>query len=343
MTSRRIEDTTRRQHKLFDLAHKNALEIKPLGLRFRQEGIDPRRQYCNPSLPPLPFGTCDVLASLDEAQRNVLSAMFFGALYRSLADAERRVTRMNMQAADRCFRRWSDQYFVLHQETNEEYDHIHCFASITRTLYGSAEVIDGEPFVFCCDETIRPFSTQLDDAGWGAFYLLHRFIANIALKGIEGFLFYGVDERDADPLAWEINHAHLTDEARHVTTSLELGLGLYEQANAASRDVIRRAMRAIAWLSTEHFFSEGGHANAQGYALAHMALRQAFTHPAFSDVRPDADTLIARWKDWEYPESEGFLAGRRWYARELKRLVDAMEISLPTYSASIEQLKAVWA
>ena len=341
MSATRIEDTARRQNKLFELAHKEALEIKPVGIRFRARGIDPEKPCGEITFLPLPFAQCEVLSALTPAQRNVLSAMFFASVYRSIADAERRVTWMNMRTAERSFKRWSDEYFVLHQETNEEYDHIHCFANIVRTCFGSAEPLGAEPFVFACDEVIRPFSAQLDDAGWGAFYLLHRLVANIALKRGEAFLFHGMKPEDADPLAWEINRAHLSDEARHLTTSMEMGLGLYERAGRRSREIIKAAIRAISWMSIEHIFSTRKDENTHGSALAHMAIRYAFAHPAFATIHQDADGLIARWRDWQYDDSEAFAAGKRWYARELGRVIDALEIKLPTYSESVERMKSL--
>ncbi len=179
----------------------------------------------------------------------------------------------------------------------------------------------------------------VQDLGLGGLWLLIRFVSNVELKQGEAYLFENPEEFPYEPLAYKINQGHLHDEARHYTTSFDIGLALYEAANpeaqAFIRELVRMAMEDYIKGSFLHF-PEMLERSRQGdlctvISLGRQTLDMALCHPEFADKLVNIDALFASWQQMEWrdvlpPFGAGLLTQKRWryVAQQFERIREAM-------------------
>jgi len=342
-----VENIVGRQLRMYERAHHEALELKPLGYEFRARGLDLTKLYANPNFLLLPFEDCPHLSKLTLQQRSRISAAFYGTIYADVADHETRVIVYNLQVSDRVFPRYSDGYMVLFAESDEECDHVTTFRCLWQPTLGDVGGSWREPGPQCyagLDAAFERLGGELCAPGYGALFLLHRFLLNLMLKQTESFMHVnlpgrGYEASDYDPLALQITHAHATDEARHYTTSLQLGLGLFSQASPESRKQVRSLISVFAAsLIRERFAAQP--TRTRHFAQSMEALRVALHAPEFADLGQTTGDLLAFWKreGIEIPQRQEYDDSRRWMARELLRLIDQAELRIPS-SEDFERLQ----
>ncbi|WNG19989.1 diiron oxygenase [Cystobacter fuscus] len=335
-----VDKLLRRQIKLFEHAHRTPIELKGFGLAMKQEGIDKSKLYCNPDFLLLPLRECPQLSKLRPEQLSVLSAYYFARAYSEIATSESVALRYNMEASAAVFPLYSDNYMVLFHETAEEFDHIITFRNVCQALLGRGDVIGGDffPHLKAVPAMLERYRGKLCDNGFGAMYLLMRYILNLALKQLEGFMTAGLDEKVASPLALQIVAGHAEDEARHLTTSLELGLGLFRRATPRSRELISGAMRITMYSMIDKRFS-GDPAATWNFETGLGVLQRALQHPEFADFPLSAEALRDSWasEGITIPAGAEFERSRRWIAGQLHRLAESMELALTPQGEAFER------
>ncbi len=356
MTHIDVEQIVRRQIRLYERAHQDSMELKPLGYAFRRAGVDTTKLYVNPRFILLPFEECPHLNRLSSQQMSRLTAAYYGALYSDAARHETRVIRYNLEIADRVFPRYSDDYMLLFSESDEEFDHVTTFRCVCQTalspsdrrwrgLHSASEEPEvGDPAYQGLDAALDRLGPKLDQSGYGALYLLHRFLLNLMLKQTESFMHRNLGsgpytEDDYSPLALEITRAHETDEARHFTTSLEIGLGLLAQATPEARRLVRNTISMFTASFIAERFAEDPK-KTQIYARTQLALREALRTPEFANFGATAEQLAAFWQraDIAVPQREEYQNSLRWLACEVNRLIERAELRIPQ-SAPLERLR----
>lgn len=327
---------------MYESAHRDALELKPLGYEFRARGVDLTKLYANPRFLLLPFEECPHLSALTRAQLARLTAAFYGTIYADVADHETKVITYNIQVSERVFPRYSEGYMVLFSESDEECDHVTTFRCLWEPTLGAAQETWREPGPHCyagLDAAYERIGHDLCPSGYGALFLLHRFLLNLMLKQTESFMHVNLGQSkwtqdDYDPLAAKITHAHATDEARHYTTSFQLGLGLLERADPASRKQVRRLISLFTASLIEERFAPSP-IQTRHFAQGMHALRVALAYPEFAEFGRTASDLAASWQreGIAVPEHREYVDARRWLARELMRLIDRAELRVPSSPA----------
>ncbi|MBE9200004.1 MULTISPECIES: hypothetical protein [unclassified Nodularia (in: cyanobacteria)] len=394
---------TRIQNRLFEQAHTQSLELKPVAIALNKQGIKAGKLYCNPGMIPLPMLFSEYLRSLNTSQKSILSAAFFANFYKYIANSESQAIVSNMNVSDKLFAPYSDEYMVLHQETNEELDHIWSFRTIHKMVcreigiqdsfdepgffYGSFRPVPqsdwenlntsftfdvdlsktlshlkkGKTFLnqlieqmelqgrnwlyrtlrFMIGDAIRMLPAEIvQENGLGSLWLLYRYMANIELKQAESYLFDDPENFDYDPLAFELNQAHITDEARHYTTSFDLGFELYQKAPPEAQDFIRYAMQKIVEDYINASFTtylEKLDLNNQGIVLTDTrlginSLCMSLQHPEFVNKPVEMNELIHSWRDMSlsWRKIIGPLEQKSWRyrAQQIARLLQALELEL---------------
>lgn len=376
-----IERLTKSQNGLYEHAHSHPCELKFLGIKFSKQGIDGEKLYGNPQMLGLPFGNCKYLDSLTARQRSIISAINFGYLYKIVARSEVIALTANMNAADRVFPQYSDEWMVLFQETQEEMDHIWTFRTIFNSILsqvGATESLNESTFFGGENSPTTPVERQTyrpdkigsvewwstwNDQSWenrmlyhifhnaknipdheipgsaiGALYLLHRYLGNVHLKQMETFLFHNPDNWNYDPVAMEITKAHFTDEARHYTTSYDLGLELFKVSDTSSQNMIKFFLKHLIEGHMRTFyltFAEMVEMGHQGimvtpYLLGLNSLRWALRHPEFQDSQTDINALTQDWQNRQIAKNIGGLQKKRWryVSQQLERLIDSVGIKI---------------
>lgn len=361
---------TKVQNRLFEHAHSEALELKPLAIKFSKQGLGGEKLYVNPRLIALPLGVDSLLSSLNARQISLISAATFALVYRYVACSEDLILTSNMVVAEKVFDRYSDDYMVLYQETEEEYDHIWSFRTIYSAVCRELGVNKNfhEPGFFRGEVGGTPTNTLLDwqykllqfitgdgvrlmspklvrQSGVGAMWLLYRFVANVQLKQTESYLFDDPEKFDYNPLAREITQAHATDEARHYTTSLDIGLDLYQAASPQGKCWVRRMLKMVVESYIRYYFInywEMLDLYLKGIkipAIVHglESLRMAAYHPEFNELAIDPENLVRTWHQLEIGKKTGAIGPvkrKRWRytAKQLERLIQALDLELNTQS-----------
>jgi hypothetical protein len=329
-----------RQRRLFEATHREPTELKSLGYSLRARGLELGKRYCNPELLSLPWRECPHLRAFTSEQVSRVTAAYFANFYAQTATNETYALDFNKQISELVFPIYSEDYMVLFEETDEEYDHIICFSLVNQALLGRTECI-GEakfPAYKLFPDTLRKHSTTLCKPGYGALFLLYRYILNLVLKQTEAYMFAGLSKEDADPLAWGINEGHLHDEARHLTTSIELGSRLFAAASASSRPVIQDAMKLLVCLTIERRFTIDSYRSVS-HELGTAALQLAMAQPEFGSVGVDYPELVRSWRaeGRTMPESEDVGRSKKWLARQIRRLLDAVEVELKMTTPAYQQ------
>jgi hypothetical protein len=334
-----LERLLRLQNKLFENAHKEPIELKSLGLEIGREGIDRHKLACNPDYLLLPFADCKHLKDLSREQMALITATYFATVYSEVASSESLALYYNLAASERAFTPYSDPYMVLFQETDEEYDHILAFRAICCGFVGRGDIIGIDHFRHLCAirELLQRSETRLCGLGFASLYLLLRYVLNLALKQLEGFMCVGLDEAEADCRALEVVHGHSHDEARHLTTSLELGLGLFAQASAESRRVVPGIVRIALYSMIEDRFSRSL-TNVWHHKTSLKVLDTARAlHPELAHL-PSAEELEREWQaaGIAIPSCASFEGSRRWLAEQIRRFVDRLELKLTPRGEAFE-------
>lgn len=335
-----VERLLRIQTRLFENAHKTPTELKTLGLAMRQQGVDTTTLYCNPKFMLLPFSDCPFLSQLAPEQLSVLTAIYFASAYAEIASSETLALRYNMAISEMVFPPYSDQYMILFHETDEEYDHIITFRNVCQALVGRGDVIGVNHFQHLKPvyETFDRYKDRLCPNGFGGMYLLMRYLLNLALKQLEGFMAANMPVGRANSLAMEIIAGHAQDEARHLTTSLELGLGLWERATPQSRELVSTVLRISVYSMIDKRFSSD--LSKVWHHEASMAvLERAIEHPAFADFPATVPDLKASWKNAgiQIENSVEYENSRRWLASQIAHLVDRMALKLTPSGEAFER------
>lgn len=180
---------------------------------------------------------------------------------------------------------------------------------------------------------------EVQALGLGGLWLLIRYIANVELKQGESYLFADQEKFNYEPLAYSINQGHLHDEARHYTTSFDIGLALYQAASPEAQAFIRELTR----MTIEDYikgqfliFPEMLDADKKGILTVTLhfckqTLTMALSHPELSDKQTNIDDLMASWGQMEWPMKlppfgAGLLTQKRWryIAQQYERIRKAM-------------------
>jgi hypothetical protein len=326
-----IDKLLRRQIKLFEHAHRTPIELKGLGISIKHQGIDKAKHYVNVNFLLLPLRECPYLSQLNSEQLSVLSALYFAQAYSEIATSETIALRYNMVASEMVFPLYSDPYMVLFHETAEEFDHIITFRSICQGLVGRGDVIgaDNFPHLKTAPEMFERYKGRLCRDGFASLYLLMRYMLNLALKQLEGFMASGIEESLMAPLAKEVIAGHAEDEGRHLTTSLELGIGLFRRATPKSRELISGLVRLAIYSMIDRRFSSEL-ASTWNFDAGCGVLMKALARPEFAGFPVNVETLRSFWakNGIRIPSSPEFENSRRWLATQLRNLSEKMEMTL---------------
>jgi hypothetical protein len=330
------------QGRLFENAHKQPTELKSLGIQMKTEGMRLETLYCNPSFMLLPLHDCPHLSRLTREQTSALTATYFASAYAEIASSETLALKYNMLVAERVFPKYSDDYMILFEETDEEFDHIITFRSICQALLGRGDVIGVDHFRHLkpAYSTFDRYVDRLCPHGFGALYLLMRYLLNLALKQMEGFMASNLQSERANPIAMEIIRGHARDEARHLTTSLELGLGLLERATPQSRTLVSSVLRISVYSMVDARFS-ADLAAVWHHEAGLAVLARTLEHPAFDGFPVTADALATFWRSEDVPlrSSSEYESSRRWLAGQIARLVERMGLKLTARGESFERYR----
>jgi len=391
------------QNRLFEQAHSHALELKPIAIAMSKQGIQGEKLYSHPGMLPLPVPVCEYLHSFNRRQKAILSATFFANFYKYVANSEYHSLISNMSIAEKVFALYSDEFMILHQETNEEMDHIWSFRTVYQMVcrelgiqssfdepsffYGTVGVIpqsDFEKFEtrFTFDESFNGILSNLQkgksflqkiveetqqrdknftyrvlrfligdamrmlpaekvqESGLGGFTLLYRYMANVELKKSEAYLFDSPEDFDYEPLAVELNQGHLTDEARHYTTSFELGVELYKVAPPEAQDFVRHFLQIIVEDYINASFTtylEKLDLTAQGMLLTDTriglnSLRMSLHHKELADKQVDINQLVDSWRQLspKWRNIIGYMEQKSWQykSQQLERLIKELGLEL---------------
>jgi hypothetical protein len=185
-------------------------------------------------------------------------------------------------------------------------------------------------------------SEKVQENGLGSLWLLYRYIANVELKHGETYLFDSPEKFDYEPLAFELNQGHLKDEARHYTTSFDLGLELYKAAPPEAQDFIRHFLEKV----LENYISaafatywEKLNFWEQGIIFTDLrvglnSLRMSLQHPEFADKQVEINQLFNSWRQMNssWRNVIGSLEQKSWQykSQQLERLIKALELNLNT-------------
>lgn len=183
-------------------------------------------------------------------------------------------------------------------------------------------------------------SSEVQSLGLGGLWLLIRYVSNVELKQAEAYLFEDPENFNYEPIALQINQGHLHDEARHYTTSFDIGLALYEAARPDAQEFIKSlvclAMEDYISGSFLHFpemldlYKKGSTCTIVN--LGRKTLEMALCHPEFAENQANIDDLYASWEEmeWHYvlpPFGPGLLTQKRWryIAQQFERIRSRMK------------------
>lgn len=178
----------------------------------------------------------------------------------------------------------------------------------------------------------------VQDYGLGGLWLLYRYVSNVELKQAEAYLFDAPDQHDYEPLAYQINQGHLHDEARHYTSSFDLGLEIYKAAIPEAQAFIRMALVQVMedYIDASMLtYIEMLDATDEGMVFTNVdlglkSLTMALNHPDFADRPADVDALKRAWQQMKWRKIVSAHTQKRWryIAQQLDRLVQALDVEL---------------
>lgn len=172
----------------------------------------------------------------------------------------------------------------------------------------------------------------------GALYLFTRYVSNVHLKQVEAFLFHAPEKWNYEPLAQELTEGHHNDEARHYTTSFDLGLELFKASDRTGQEMVRYYAKHLVEGHIRSFFLtfyemiENGERGefANPYVLGLNSLDRALLHPEFSDEQIDIRALRREWYENKVGQGVFPLKKLRWryVATSIERMVQALDLKL---------------
>lgn len=172
----------------------------------------------------------------------------------------------------------------------------------------------------------------------GALYLFTRYLANVQLKQVESFLFHSPDKFDYEPLAEELTRGHHNDEARHYTTSFDLGLELFNRSDRTGQEMVRFYLKHLVeghirsfYMTFYEMIEAGEHGQfSVPYMLGLSALSRSLKHPEFQDDQVDIHALRKGWYQHKLGQAVFPLKEMRWryVSQQLERVIEALDLSL---------------
>ncbi|HEY3699550.1 MAG TPA: hypothetical protein VGK97_09475 [Spongiibacteraceae bacterium] len=319
------------QARLFEHAHTDSMELKPLGFKIKKEGFRLGAYYCNPDFLLLPFSNCEQLAAFNKDQKSILSALFFAFAYAEIASSETLALTYNIAVAKKIFDIYSDEYMILFHETAEETDHIITFCAVCKGILGRTDIVGPHNYGHLKPvySAFDAFESKLCKHGYGAMYLFMRYLLNLALKQLESFMGQGVSEENRHRVAHEIIVGHATDEARHTTTSLQLGYEFYQRADKSSRALVKSLLKQSIYTMIDMRF--GNPYQHYQHHLAKRVLQEAWKRPEFAESSLRFDELPELWQRQNLiiEPSPEYLSSQRWLSQQIARLLEMLECSLP--------------
>ena len=326
------------QSRLYEHVHTESMELKPLGFKIKKEGINTQKFYCNPYFLLLPFKECDTLSKLTTEQMSVISAIYYGSTYAEIASSETIALTYNLVAAEKVFDIYSDDYMILFHETAEETDHIITFHNVCKGLLGTGEALGPRHFNHLKPvyESFKIFEPKLCNYGFASMYLLMRYLLNLALKQLESFMAQGIADEKIHSTSQAIISGHAADEARHTTTSLQLGMALYERASKTSQSFLRSLLKRSIYSMIDRRFSPP--TEQYQYSIAQQVLAKAFTYPEFDGIGITHSELEGAWNKHGViiTPSREYENSQRWIAQQIQRLVNHLDIKIKTNNRNIE-------
>jgi hypothetical protein len=181
---------------------------------------------------------------------------------------------------------------------------------------------------------------KVQENGLGSLWLLYRYVANVELKQAEAYLFDSPESFEYEPLAVELNQAHLTDEARHYTTSFDLGIELYKKAPPEAQFFIRYCLQKVVEDYIQAAFAtylEKLDKSQQGFVFTDVriglnALCMTLQHPELSDKQVNLNELINSWQKISphWRKIIGTLEQKTWHykSQQIYRLIKHLELDL---------------
>ncbi|AFZ58473.1 hypothetical protein H6G54_06200 [Anabaena cylindrica FACHB-243] len=181
---------------------------------------------------------------------------------------------------------------------------------------------------------------KVQENGLGSLWLLYRYVANVELKQAEAYLFDSPESFEYEPLAMEMNQAHLTDEARHYTTSFDLGMELYRKAPPEAQFFIRYCLQKVVEDYIQAAFAtylEKLDKSQQGFVFTDVriglnALRMTLHHPELSDKQVNINELIHSWQNISqyWRKVIGTIEQKTWRykSQQIHRLIQQLELDL---------------
>lgn len=318
------------QNQFFERVHTESCELKPLGYEMKKKGINTSKLYCNPEYILLPFEECEYLAQLTSKQLSIITACFYAMEHARTLNLESITLTWNLKAAE-VFPAYSEEYMVLFQETNEEYDHMVTFNNISQGFLGRK--VDQDYYarrqyrLQVLEGLVKEFRGEKLPVS--AFYLVNRFIQNLMVKQSEGFMFNYPDKYEYDDLAKRLTFAHSNDEARHFTTSFDLGSYLYHQCDKTTRKGLRLIFNSM---MVDNIVESFGTAHFRNYIypLSLDALKEAMQNPLFGDFPINFEGLTKSWEEkkikFDIEKKTVFLESQKWVASQYERLIDELDL-----------------
>jgi len=336
----RVERHLRVHTRLQERAHNESAELKPFGYALKRQGLDRTKLYASPDFIALPFDRCEHLGNLTQEQLSVLTGLFYGNLYSRAASAEWEAIRCNMSVAERVFKPCDDGWMILCNETGEEYDHLACFRAVYQTLTGNSDIVTTEryPDLNKLLRVHRRAAEGWSSDGYGALYLLVRYLLNLSLKEVEGFVFEGIDKSKIDPLVLTITECHRTDEARHMTTSVELGHGLFKDSK--EWETIRGFMSLCVQGMISNRFSTEVTLERYSYRIAYEALELALARPEFAGM-PTLAELERSWSLGSKTIEDTHVRknAKRWLAKQIADLIVSLDLDVQPLDEAYERFQ----
>lgn len=317
----------RLQNHLYERALQRADEPR---LSARVIAYDPAADAgygCDPAFPVYPAEIARRVHALPAEQHARLTRILFALEKVNVAQNEMITLSWNLRCAIQAFGVFSNEYWVQHRETLDEFDHIYGFELLARKVLGeglgAADLARKNRFREMAFTLLAP--RLRSPAAVPALYFTLRFMANVFLKMVEGFCF---DPRRRD-IAYsealqDINQTHHDDEARHFTSSWAYGQRLYAMIDAPQERELVRAVMVMYLGSHLRWLAQGGHLVRTGmeslrFAVARGELpalglsddditRAYAAHDALVDLTPSRRRESFRWAASQFRKLEQALA-----------------------------------
>lgn len=324
----------RAQNHLYERALHRADESRLSGRALAYDPASDRGFAFDPAFPVYPDALAPRVAALPREEAALLTRLLFAFEKENVAQNEMLTLTWNTRCAIRAFGLFSDEYWVQHRETMDEYDHIYGFQTLARKLLGrglvASELERKNRFRDLTFSTLEPLLHTPQAVP--ALYFTLRFMANVFLKMVEGFSF---DPRRAE-LGYShalerINQAHHDDEARHFTSSWAFGRQLYLAIPDEKERELVRAVLALYIALHLRTLVVGGHLVRTGFEALRFALEQG----SLPSLRVSPEELAHAYASHSCLVDLGPSRRResfRWAASQFRKLELALELTPADFS-----------